>query len=207
MPVTLIGEAVFARCLSAIKEERVRASKILPGPKNAKFSGDKKQFIHDVSKALYASKIISYAQGFMLMREAAKQNDWHLNNAGIALMWRGGCIIRSVFLGDIKTAYTKNPNLENLLFNEFFTKAITEAADSWRRVVSQSVLLGIPTPAMSSALAFYDGYRHAVLPANLLQAQRDYFGAHTYQRLDNPAWVHTNWTGRGGNVASTTYLA
>ncbi|KAG0352960.1 6-phosphogluconate dehydrogenase, decarboxylating [Gamsiella multidivaricata] len=206
MPVTLIGEAVFARCLSAIKDERVRASKILGGP-DGKFTGDKKQFIHDVSKALYASKIISYAQGFMLMREAAKENNWNLNNAGIALMWRGGCIIRSVFLGDIKAAYTKNPELENLLFDPFFTKAVSEAAPGWRNVVAQSALLGIPTPATSSALAFFDGYRHAVLPANLLQAQRDYFGAHTYQRLDNPEWVHTNWTGRGGNVASTTYLA
>ncbi|KAF9209008.1 6-phosphogluconate dehydrogenase, decarboxylating [Haplosporangium sp. Z 27] len=207
MPVTLIGEAVFARCLSAIKSERVRASKILPGPTATKFTGDKKQFIHDVSKALYASKIISYAQGFMLMREAAKENNWDLNYAGIALMWRGGCIIRSVFLGDIKAAYTKNPHLENLLFDPFFTKAVTEAAPGWRNVVAQAALNGIPAPALSSALAFYDGYRHAVLPANLLQAQRDYFGAHTYQRLDNEDWVHTNWTGRGGNVSSTTYLA
>ncbi|KAK3820078.1 MAG: 6-phosphogluconate dehydrogenase [Benniella sp.] len=206
MPVTLIGEAVFARCLSAIKDERVEASKKLGGP-STKFSGDKKKFIHDVSKALYASKIISYAQGFMLMREAAISNKWELNNAGIALMWRGGCIIRSVFLGDIKAAYTKNPQLKNLLFDDFFTKAVSEAADGWRNVVSQAVLLGIPTPAMSSALAFFDGYRHAVLPANLLQAQRDYFGAHTYQRLDNDKWVHTNWTGRGGDVASTTYIA
>ncbi|KAF9967736.1 6-phosphogluconate dehydrogenase, decarboxylating [Actinomortierella ambigua] len=206
MPVTLIGEAVFARNLSAIKNERVAASKILSGP-SAKFEGDKKQFIHDVSKALYASKIISYAQGFMLMREAAKENNWHLNNAGIALMWRGGCIIRSVFLGDIKTAYTKNPELTNLLFDPFFKSAIEGAADSWRRVISQAVLLGIPTPAMSSALAFFDGYRNAVLPANLLQAQRDYFGAHTYQTLTSDEWVHTNWTGRGGNVSSTTYLA
>jgi len=207
MPVTLIGEAVFARCLSAIKDERVEASKKLKGP-STKFSGDKKKFIHDVSKALYASKIISYAQGFMLMREAAISNKWELNNAGIALMWRGGCIIRSVFLGDIKVAYTKNPHLQNLLFDDFFTKAVSEAADGWRNVVSQAVLLGIPTPAMSSALAFFDGYRHAVLPANLLQAQRDYFGAHTYQRLDNnDKWVHTNWTGRGGDVASTTYIA
>ncbi|KAF9174749.1 6-phosphogluconate dehydrogenase, decarboxylating [Mortierella sp. AD011] len=205
-PVTLIGEAVFARCLSAIKSERVQASKILPGP-NVKFTGDKKQFIHDVSKALYASKIISYAQGFMLMREAAKENNWKLNNSGIALMWRGGCIIRSVFLGDIKNAYTKNPELENLLFDPFFTKAVSEATPGWRNVVSQAALQGIPAPALSAALAFYDGYRHAVLPANLLQAQRDYFGAHTYQRLDNDAWVHTNWTGRGGNVSSTTYLA
>lgn len=206
MPVTLIGEAVFARCLSAIKDERVEASKKLKGP-SAKFTGDKKKFIHDVSKALYASKIISYAQGFMLMREAAASNHWDLNNAGIALMWRGGCIIRSVFLGDIKTAYTKNPKLQNLLFDDFFTKAVSEAADGWRHVVSQAVLLGIPTPAMSSALAFFDGYRHAVLPANLLQAQRDYFGAHTYQRLDDDKWVHTNWTGRGGDVSSTTYIA
>ncbi|KAI1315408.1 6-phosphogluconate dehydrogenase, decarboxylating [Mortierella claussenii] len=207
MPVTLIGEAVFARCLSAIKNERVRASSILGGPNVSAFTGDKKQFIHDVSKALYASKIISYAQGFMLMREAAKENGWHLNNAGIALMWRGGCIIRSVFLGDIKAAYTKNPDLENLLFDPFFTKAVSEAAPGWRNVVAQAALRGIPTPATSSALAFFDGYRTSVLPANLLQAQRDYFGAHTYQRLDNEDWVHTNWTGRGGNVASTTYLA
>ncbi|KAF9347940.1 6-phosphogluconate dehydrogenase, decarboxylating [Mortierella sp. AD094] len=206
MPVTLIGEAVFARCLSSIKAERVHASKILSGP-NVRFTGDKKQFIHDVSKALYASKIISYAQGFMLMREAAKEHGWNLNYSGIALMWRGGCIIRSVFLGDIKTAYTKNPKLENLLFDPFFTKAVTEATPGWRNVVSQAVLQGIPTPTLSAALAFYDGYRHAVLPANLLQAQRDYFGAHTYQRLDNEEWVHTNWTGRGGNVSSTTYLA
>jgi len=206
MPVTLIGEAVFSRCLSAIKDERVRASQILQGP-HTKYTGDKKKFIHDVSKALYASKIISYAQGFMLMREAAKENGWHLNNAGIALMWRGGCIIRSVFLGDIKTAYTKNPELENLLFDPFFTKAVQGATEGWRHVVSQAVVLGIPVPALSSALAFFDGYRHAVLPANLLQAQRDYFGAHTYQTLTNDDWVHTNWTGRGGNVSSTTYLA
>ncbi|KAI8354267.1 6-phosphogluconate dehydrogenase, decarboxylating [Mortierella sp. GBAus27b] len=209
MPVTLIGEAVFSRCLSAIKDERVVAAGILKGPAVSKYTGDKKKFIHDVSKALYASKIISYAQGFMLMREAAVKNDWHLNNAGIALMWRGGCIIRSRFLGDIKNAYTTNPKLQNLLFDPFFTKAISEAADGWRNVVSQAVLLGIPAPALSSALAFYDGYRHSVLPANLLQAQRDYFGAHTYQRLDDAKgeWVHTNWTGRGGNVSSTTYLA
>lgn len=206
MPVTLIGEAVFARCLSALKDERIRASKILSGP-TVNFTGDKKKFIHDVSKALYASKIISYAQGFMLMRETAKEMGWNLNYAGIALMWRGGCIIRSVFLGDIKAAYTKNHDLENLLFDPFFTKAVTEAAPGWRNVVSQAALQGIPAPSLSAALAFFDGYRHAVLPANLLQAQRDYFGAHTYQRLDNDAWVHTNWTGRGGNVSSTTYLA
>ncbi|KAF9993502.1 6-phosphogluconate dehydrogenase, decarboxylating [Modicella reniformis] len=207
MPVTLIGEAVFARCLSSIKKERVNASKLLGGPASSKYTGDKKKFIHDVSKALYASKIISYAQGFMLMREAAAKYNWKLNNAGIALMWRGGCIIRSVFLGDIKTAYTKNPTLENLLFDPFFTKAVSEAADGWRNVVAQAALLGIPAPALSSALAFFDGYRHAVLPANLLQAQRDYFGAHTYQRLEDDTWVHTNWTGRGGNTASTTYSA
>ncbi|KAL1923371.1 uncharacterized protein VTP21DRAFT_8351 [Calcarisporiella thermophila] len=207
VPVTLIGEAVFARALSALKDERVRASKILAGP-NTVFSGDKKKFIQQLGQALFASKIISYAQGFMLMREAAKEHNWHLNYAGIALMWRGGCIIRSAFLGDIKNAFTNNPNLENLLFDDWFKKATEKAQDSWRQVVAQAVLLGIPTPAMSSALAFYDGYRHDRLPANLLQAQRDYFGAHTYELEGQPGnWIHTNWTGRGGNVASSSYNA
>ncbi|KAI9294232.1 6-phosphogluconate dehydrogenase, decarboxylating [Neoconidiobolus thromboides FSU 785] len=208
-PVTLIGEAVFARCLSSLKDERIRASKLLAGAESPKISTtDKKEFIKKVGKALYASKIISYAQGFMLMREAAKEYGWHLNYGAIALMWRGGCIIRSAFLGDIKNAFEKNPNLESLLFDEFFQKATADALQSWREVVSSAVLAGIPTPALSAAIAFYDGYRSETLPANLLQAQRDYFGAHTYERLDNPGtWVHTNWTGRGGNVSSTTYQA
>lgn len=207
IPVTLVGEAVFARCLSAVKDERTRASHILKGP-SAKFTGDKKSFIKQLGQALYGAKIVSYAQGFMLMRQAAKENGWHLNNGGIALMWRGGCIIRSVFLGKIKDAYDNNPQLENLLFDPFFTTAIAQAQESWRAVIANAVLLGIPTPTLSTALNFYDGFRHEKLPANLLQAQRDYFGAHTYETLDNPGtWVHTNWTGRGGNVSSTTYLA
>lgn len=208
IPVTLIGEAVYARCLSALKDERVRASKILDGPKDKKYTGDKKEFLAQLGQALYASKIVSYAQGFMLMRQAAKENNWDLNNAGIALMWRGGCIIRSVFLGKIKEAYTKNPQLENLLFDPFFQEATAKAQDAWRNVIAQAVLMGIPTPALSTALNFYDGLRHEKLPANLLQAQRDYFGAHTYELLDAPGkWIHTNWTGRGGNVSASTYDA
>jgi 6-phosphogluconate dehydrogenase len=208
IPVTLIGEAVYARCLSSLKDERVRASKILDGPKDAKFTGDKKKFLDQLGQALYAAKIVSYAQGFMLMRQAAKENNWKLNNAGIALMWRGGCIIRSVFLGKIKDAYTQKPDLENLLFDPFFQEATSKAQESWRAVVANAVLLGIPTPALSTALNFYDGLRHEMLPANLLQAQRDYFGAHTYELLNQPGtWVHTNWTGRGGNVSASTYLA
>ncbi|KAM3579433.1 phosphogluconate dehydrogenase (decarboxylating) gnd1 [Umbelopsis sp. WA50703] len=208
IPVTLIGEAVYSRCLSSLKDERTRASKILDGPKDAKFTGDKKKFLDQLGQALYASKIVSYAQGFMLMRQAAKENNWKLNNAGIALMWRGGCIIRSVFLGKIKDAYTTNPELENLLFDPFFQEATSKAQESWRAVIANAVLLGIPTPALSTALNFYDGLRHEKLPANLLQAQRDYFGAHTYELLDQPGkWVHTNWTGRGGNVSASTYLA
>ena len=183
MPVTLIGEAVFARCLSALKDERVRASAILPGGPQAAFSGDKKQFIEDIRQAVYAAKIISYAQGFMLLREAAKQENWNLNYGGIALMWRGGCIIRSVFLGEITNAFKKNPALDNLLLDPFFTDVIKRCVSSYRKVVSQAVLLGVPVPAFSSALAFYDGYRSKKLPANLLQAQRDYFGAHTYEVL------------------------
>lgn len=207
IPVTLIGEAVYARCLSALKNERVEASKILAGP-NVKFTGDKKKFIEQLGDALYASKIVSYAQGYMLMRAAAKDHSWHLNNAGIALMWRGGCIIRSAFLGKIRDAYTVKPDLNNLLFDEFFTNAVEQAQESWRSVVANAVLLGIPSPAISTALNFYDGLRHERLPANIIQAQRDYFGAHTYELLSNPGtYVHTNWTGRGGNVASTTYLA
>jgi 6-phosphogluconate dehydrogenase len=205
-PLTLVGEAVFARCLSAIKQERVEASKILRGPK-AKFKGDKKKFINDLRSALYAAKIVSYAQGYQLMRAAAKEYKWNLNNGGIALIWRGGCIIRSVFLGDIKKAFDKNPNLVNLLLDPFFKRAVTKALPSWRRVVSAAVKFGVPMPAISSALAYYDGYRHERLPANLLQAQRDYFGAHTYERVDKPRgeFFHTNWTGRGGQTAASTY--
>ncbi|KAK9763379.1 phosphogluconate dehydrogenase (decarboxylating) gnd1 [Basidiobolus ranarum] len=206
VPITLIGEAVFSRCLSALKDERVRASKILDGP-TAKFTGDKKEFTRQLGKALYASKIISYTQGFMLLRDAAKENDWELNYGGIALMWRGGCIIRSAFLGDIRNAYQKNPNLESLLFDDFFRKALSTSHQDWRVVVSQAVLLGITVPAISTALAFYDGYRTETLPASLVQAQRDYFGAHTYELLDKPGtYVHTNWTGKGGNVISSTYI-
>lgn len=208
VPVTLIGEAVFARCLSSLKSERVQASRQIPGPAETKFKGDAKAFIEDVRQALYASKIVSYAQGFMLMREAAKEFNWKLNFGSIALMWRGGCIIRSVFLGNIKQAYDKNPELSNLLLDDFFKTEITKCQEAWRRVVSQAVLLGIPTPAFSTALAFFDGYRSETLPANLIQAQRDYFGAHTYERNDAPGkFVHTNWTGRGGNVSSSTYSA
>ncbi|KAL1932362.1 hypothetical protein VTP01DRAFT_9418 [Rhizomucor pusillus] len=208
IPVTLIGEAVYARCLSSLKDERTRASKILAGPKDKKYTGDKKVFIDQLGQALYAAKIVSYAQGFMLMRQAAADNNWKLNNAGIALMWRGGCIIRSVFLGKIKDAYTNNPELENLLFDPFFQEATAKAQDAWRNVVAQAIIMGIPTPALSTALNFYDGLRHEKLPANLLQAQRDYFGAHTYELLDAPGkWVHTNWTGRGGNVSASTYDA
>lgn len=205
-PLTLVGEAVFARCLSAIKEERVAASKILKGPK-ATFKGDKKKMINDLKQALYASKITSYAQGYQLMRAAAKEYKWNLNNGGIALMWRGGCIIRSAFLGDIKKAFDKNPKLDNLLIDPFFKKAITKAAPCWRRVIMAATKLGIPMPAIGSALAYYDGYRHERLPANLLQAQRDYFGAHTYERVDRPRgqFSHTNWTGRGGVTAASTY--
>jgi 6-phosphogluconate dehydrogenase len=205
-PVTLIGEAVFARCLSALKEQRTNASKVLHGPE-AKFDGDKKQFIEDLRQALYASKIVSYAQGYQLMRAAAEEYEWNLNYGGIALMWRGGCIIRSVFLGKIKEAFDKNPELENLLLDPFFKDAVEKSQQSWRRVVQQAVKLGIPTPAMSAALAFYDGYRHHRLPANLLQAQRDYFGAHTYERVDKPRGesFHTDWTGMGGDTSASTY--
>jgi 6-phosphogluconate dehydrogenase len=207
-PLTLIGEAVFGRCLSALKDERVKASQVLKGPK-AQFKGDKARFIGDLRKALYASKIISYAQGYQLMRAAAKEYGWNLNYGGVALMWRGGCIIRSVFLGEIKKAFDKNPNLENLLLDPFFKRAMAKAQASWRRVVTTAVKLGIPIPAISAAMAFYDGYRHDRLPANLLQAQRDYFGAHTYERVDKPRgqFFHTNWTGRGGDTSSSAYTA
>jgi 6-phosphogluconate dehydrogenase len=206
VPVTLIGEAVYSRCLSAMKEERVAAAKVLSGPA-AKLTADRKAFIEDVRRALYCSKMISYAQGYMLLREAAKDQGWNLNLGGIALMWRGGCIIRSRFLGKIKEAFDKNPKLSNLLVDDFFRKAIGDYQDSWRRAVIAAVQCGVPTPAFGTALAFYDGYRTARLPANLLQAQRDFFGAHTYERVDKPRgeFFHTNWTGRGGRVSSTTY--
>lgn len=208
MPLTLIGEAVFARCLSALKDERVAASKILKGP-NVTFKGDAPTFSEQIRQALYASKIISYAQGFMLMRQAAVEYKWHLNYGGVALMWRGGCIIRSKFLGKIKEAFDADPNLKNLLLAPFFQEEIQKAQSGWRETVSQSVLLGIGAPCFSSALAFYDGYRTENLPANLLQAQRDYFGAHTYERIDSPrgTFFHTNWTGTGGKVSSTSYNA
>jgi len=206
IPVTLIGESVFARCLSSLQAERVEASKQLPGPPKVKFDGDVKEFVEHIKKALYASKIVSYAQGFMLLREAAKVYGWNLNYGGIALMWRGGCIIRSVFLGNIKSAFDKNPQLSNLLMDDFFKSAMKECQTSWRKVIAKAVEVGIPTPCFSTALAFYDGFRSERLPANLIQAQRDYFGAHTYELLANPGkFIHTNWTGTGGNVSSTTY--
>ena len=208
-PVTLIAEAVFARIISSLKEERVTASSVLAGPVDVKFSGDIKQAVEDIRQALYASKIISYAQGYMLMRQVSEQFKWKLNYGGIALMWRGGCIIRSRFLGDIKAAFDRNPNLTNLVLDSFFTEALRKAQDGWRRTVALGATLGIPTPTFSNALAFYDSYRSARLPANLLQAQRDYFGAHTYERVDQPRgkFSHTNWTGQGGTTASTTYNA
>lgn len=206
IPLTLIGEAVFARCLSAIKTERVAASKVLHGPAVV-FKGDKKKFIDDLKDALYAAKIVSYAQGYSLMRAAAVEYKWKLNYGGIALMWRGGCIIRSVFLGKIKEAFDKNESITNLLLDPFFSDKVEKAQKGWRNVVSSAALNGIPVPAISAALSYYDGYRTERLPANLLQAQRDYFGAHTYERTDRPAgeFFHTNWTGRGGTTASTTY--
>lgn len=208
VPVTLIGEAVFSRCLSALKEERVVASKSLKGPEVKVNVTDRAEFLNHIKFALYGAKIVSYAQGFMLMREAAKEFNWNLNYGGIALMWRGGCIIRSVFLGNIKEAYERNPTLSNLLLDDFFKDAIQTSQQSWREVVSKAVLWGVPVPALSAALAFYDGYRSGKLPANLLQAQRDYFGAHTYELLGKEGtFVHTNWTGKGGNISASTYLA
>jgi 6-phosphogluconate dehydrogenase len=206
IPLTMIAEAVFGRALSALKDERVAASKALVGPKPA-LTGDKAKFVADLEDAVYASKIISYTQGYMLMRAAAKEYKWNLNYGGIALMWRGGCIIRSVFLGKIKEAFEKNAALTNLLLDPYFKEQMAKAQGAWRRTVAKAVQKGIPVPAMSSALAFYDGYRREALPANLLQAQRDYFGAHTYQRVDKPRgeYFHTNWTGHGGNVTSTVW--
>lgn len=206
IPLTLISEAVYARALSYLKNERVAASKILNGPKT-EFTGNKEQFISDLGKALYASKIISYAQGFVLLRSAAKEYGWNINYGGIALMWRGGCIIRSAFLGKIKEAYDKNPDITNLLLDSFFKEKIDASQEGWRKVISASVLNGIWIPAMSTALNYYDGFRNGRLPANLLQAQRDYFGAHQYERIDKPRgeFFHTNWTGRGGDTASSTH--
>ena len=225
VPVTLIGEAVFARCLSALKDERGRAAGVLAGPPGgagagsgaglggaglgggAGGAGAAGAFVDDLEQALLASKIVSYAQGYMLMREAAAEYGWRLNYGGIALMWRGGCIIRSVFLGEIKKAFDADPGLSNLLLADYFKNAVAGAQAGWRRVVSRAVEWGIPVPAMSAALAFYDGYRSARLPANLLQAQRDYFGAHTYERIDSPRgkFHHTNWTGTGGDVSASAY--
>ena len=208
MPVTLIGEAVFARCLSSIKDQRIEASKLYKAPK-ANFTGDKKAFIEEVREALYASKIISYAQGFMLMRTAANEMKWNLDYGSIALLWRGGCIIRSRFLNNIKAAFAENPKLESLLLNSYFQKEITASEAAWRKVVGHAALFGVPTPCFSTALAFFDGYRSENLPANLLQAQRDFFGAHTYERVDAPRgkFFHTNWTGKGGDVSSSSYNA
>jgi 6-phosphogluconate dehydrogenase len=206
IPTTLISEAVYARCVSSLKDERVAAAKKLKGPKPA-ISGDRAKLVEQIRQALYASKIVSYAQGYMLMRAAAKEYKWNLNYGGIALMWRGGCIIRSRFLGEIKKAFDKNPKLTNLLLDKFFAKAIKQCQRGWRNVVAAAAKKGIPVPAFSTALAFYDGFRNERLPANLLQAQRDYFGAHTYERIDKPRgeFFHTNWTGRGGDVSSGTY--
>lgn len=208
MPLTLISESVFARTLSALKEERVEASGILKGPSPA-FKGNREEAIEAIKQALYASKIISYAQGFMLMRQAAQDYGWHLNYGGIALMWRGGCIIRSRFLGKIKEAYTQNSGLKNLLLDSYFAGEIARCQDGWRKVIGMAAEMGIPIPCFSTALSFYDGYRTGRLPANLLQAQRDYFGAHTYERIDAPRgkFFHTNWTGTGGIVSSSSYNA
>jgi 6-phosphogluconate dehydrogenase len=207
VPLTLIGEAVYARCLSATKNERVEASKVLSGPV-PEFKGDKKAFISDMEQALFASKLVSYAQGYVLMRTAAKEKGWNLNYGGIALMWRGGCIIRSTFLGKIKEAFDRNPELDNLLLDPFFKEKIEAAQASLRRFVSTAILNGIWTPAMSTALNYFDGFRTERLPANLLQAQRDYFGAHMYERTDKPRgeFFHTNWSGRGADTASSVYV-
>ena len=211
IPITLMAEAVYARCVSALKAERVKASRKLKGPRPlfsaARTEVAKRKFVEDIKSALYASKIVSYAQGYMLMRAAAAEYKWNLNYGGIALMWRGGCIIRSAFLGDIKKAFEKNPALTNLLLDPFFTDAVNGAQAAWRKVLSTAIEKGIPMPAFSTALAFFDGFRSARLPANLLQAQRDYFGAHTYERTDKARgeFFHTNWTGRGGTTSSSTY--
>ena len=212
IPITLMAEAVYARCVSALKDERVKAARKIKGPSPslaaiAKDPVKRTKFIEDIKSALYASKIVSYAQGYMLMRSAAKEYGWNLNYGGIALMWRGGCIIRSRFLGKIKEAYDKNPKLTNLLLDDYFRGEMKKSQKGWRNIVATAAKKGIPVPAFSTALSFFDQYRSAVLPANLLQAQRDYFGAHTYERIDKPRgeFFHTNWTGRGGNISSSTY--
>ncbi len=207
IPLTMISEAVYGRCLSAMKEDRVEASKILQGPK-PKFTGDKRAFLADLAQALYASKIVSYTQGYVLLKSAAEEFKWNLNYGGIALLWRGGCIIRSKFLGRIKDAFDKNPRLTNLLLDPFFKETIDRSQEAWRRVLSTAILNGIWVPAMATALNYFDGFRNSRLPANLLQAQRDYFGAHMYERIDKPRgeFFHTNWTGRGGDTASSTYV-
>jgi len=206
IPLTLIGESVYSRCLSAQKELRVTASGILKG-KKPDFKGDKQQLINDVEQALYAAKIVSYAQGYDLMMQAAKEYGWKLDYGGIAMLWREGCIIRSRFLGDIKNAFDKNPELQNLLLDDFFCKAVKDADAGWRRVCAAAIENGVAAPALTAALSYYDGLRSSVLPANLLQAQRDYFGAHQYERVDSPRgqFFHTDWGGLGGDVASTTY--
>lgn len=206
IPLTLIAESVFARCLSAQKDLRVKVAKELSSNKPV-LEGDKTQFIDDIKMALYGAKIISYAQGYNLMMEAAKEYKWNLNYGGIALMWRGGCIIRSAFLGDIKSAFDNNPQLPSLILDSFFKDKIQKAQGGWRRVCAQALLNGIPAPALTSALSYLDGLRSERLPANLLQAQRDYFGAHMYERIDKPRgeFFHTNWTGHGGDTASSTY--
>lgn len=206
VPLTLIGEAVFARCLSSIKDERVVAANVF-SRERVECLDDREAWIDAIRKALYASKIISYAQGYALMRAAAKSYRWNLNYGGVALMWRGGCIIRSAFLGKIKEAFDRDENLSNLLIDSYFSDAVKSCIASWRKVVSSAVMSGVPVPTMSAALSYFDGYTSEILPANLLQAQRDYFGAHTYERIDRPRgeFYHTNWTGEGGDTAATTY--
>ena len=209
VPLTLIGESVFARCLSAQKEERVAASEVLEGPAPVKFTGDRKAFLEDLRRALFAAKVVSYAQGYALMRAAAREYGWNLNYGGIALMWRGGCIIRSVFLGRIKEAFDKDPDIANILLDPYFSGKLAEAQQGWRNVLCTAMQNGVPAPCMTAGLQYYDGYRCKRLPANLLQAQRDFFGAHTYERTDRPRgeFFHTNWTGHGGDTVSSTYNA
>ena len=209
VPLTLIGESVFARCLSAQKEERVAASEILEGPAPVKYTGDRAAFLEDLRKALFAAKVVSYAQGYALMRAAAKEYGWNLNYGGIALMWRGGCIIRSVFLGRIKEAFEKDPDIANILLDPYFSGKLAEAQQGWRNVLCTAIQNGVPAPCLTAGLQYYDGYRCSRLPANMLQAQRDFFGAHTYERTDRPRgeFFHTNWTGHGGDTVSSTYNA
>ncbi len=208
VPLSLIGESVFARFVSSMKKERVKASPLFSNPTKSALA-DKKQFIDDIRKALYASKIVSYAQGFNLLRNAAGEYKWDLNYGEIAMIWRGGCIIRSAFLNKIYEAFTRDPQLPNLIMDSYFSSILRENSDSWRKVIAGAVTQGVPVPAMGAALSWFDSYRSAWLPANLLQAQRDYFGAHTYRRTDKPEdeIFHTNWTGRGGDTASSTYNA